>query len=134
MKGILRNTIFNAISLFVLTQILSGVKVNGGFGVLLFAGFVLSFLFIILKPVLNLFSLPLNLVTLGLFSFLTNAILLYLLTVFVPNVVITQFTFNGFSFAGFIVPVMHFNTFYAYIIAAGFLSITINFFNWLTRK
>lgn len=133
MKSLLRNTVFNSISLFVLTQVLSGVKVNGGFGVLLFSGFVLSFLFIFLKPILNIFSLPLNLVTLGLFSFFTNTILLYILTVFVPNVVISQFTFNGFTFSGFVVPVMHFGSFSAYIIAAGVLSIIINFFNWLIK-
>ena len=73
-------------------------------------------------------------VTLGLFSFLTNAILLYLLTIFVPNISISAFTFNGFSFAGFIVPVMRFNTFYAYIISAGLLAIVINFFDWLIKK
>lgn len=133
MKSLVRNTVFNAISLFVLTQVLAGVKVSGGFGTLLFSGFVLSFLFIFLKPILNIFSLPLNLVTLGLFSFFTNTILLYILTVFVPNVVISQFTFNGFTFSGFVVPVMHFGSFSAYIIAAGVLAIIINFFNWLIK-
>lgn len=133
MKSLLRNTALNAISLFVLTQILSGIKVNGGFGVLLFSGFVLSLLFVFLRPVLHLFSLPLNLVTLGLFSFFTNSILLYLLTVFVPNVVISSFTFNGWNVGGFIVPVMHFGSISAYFICAAGLSIIINFFNWLIK-
>lgn len=134
MKGILRNTVFNAVSLFILSQIISGVKIQGGFQTLLFSGFVLSFLNIILKPVLNLFSLPLNAITLGLFSFITNAILLYILTIFVPDISISQFTFNGFSFSGFIVPVIHFSTLYAFIVSAAVLSLIINFFDWLTKK
>lgn len=133
MKSLIRNTVFNAISLFVLTQVLSGVKISGGFGTLLFSGFVLSFLFIFLKPILNIFSLPLNVVTLGLFSFFTNAILLYMLTVFVPSIVISQFTFNGFTLSGFVIPVMHFGSFSAYIISAAVLSIIINFFNWIIK-
>ncbi len=134
MKSILRNTVFNAIALFILSQILSGVKVSGGIQTLLLSGFILSILFIVLKPILNLFSLPLNMITLGLFSFLTNAILLYLLTIIVPNVSISQFTFNGFSFAGFVIPVMHFSTFWAFIISAALLALVINFFHWLIKR
>lgn len=134
MKGILRNTVFNAIALFILTQILSGVKVSGGIQTLILSGFILSILFIVLKPILNLFSLPLNMVTLGLFSFLTNAILLYILTIIVPNVSISQFTFNGFSFSGFVIPVMHFSTFWAFIISAAALALVINFFHWLIKR
>ncbi len=134
MKGILKKTIFNAISLFILSQVITGVKINGGIQTLLFSGFILALLFKVLKPILNLFSLPLNMVTLGLFSFITNAILLYLLTIFVPNVIVSQFTFNGFSFAGFIIPVIHFNTVYAFIVSAAVLSLLINFFNWLIKR
>jgi putative membrane protein len=134
MKNLLRNTVFNAISLYILSQIINGVKVSGGIEVLLISGLILSLLYIFIKPILNLFSLPLNMVTLGLFSFFSNAILLYVLTVLVPDVRISQFTFNGYSFAGFVIPVMHFNTLYAYVISAGALSIIINFFNWLTKK
>ncbi len=134
MKGILKNTVFNAISLFILSQVISGVRISGGIQTLLLSGLILSFLFKILKPILNIFSMPLNLITLGLFSFFTNAILLYLLTIFVPNVSISQFTFNGFSFAGFIIPVIHLSTIYAFIVCAAALSIIINFFHWLIKK
>ncbi len=134
MKGILRNTIFNAIALFILSQILPGVKVIGGIQTLLLSGFILSILFIVLKPILNLFSLPLNMITLGLFSFISNAILLYILTVFVPNVSISEFTFSGFSFAGFVIPVMNFSTFWAFIISAALLALVINFFHWLIKR
>lgn len=134
MKGILKNTVFNAIAIFILSQVLAGVKVSGGIETLLLSGFILSVLFIFIKPILNLVSLPLNMITLGLFSFLSNAILLYILTIFVPNVMISPFTFKGFSLAGFIIPVMQFNSFWAFIISALVLSLIINFFNWLTKK
>ena len=134
MKGILRNTIFNAIALFILSQFLAGVKINGGIETLVLSGFILSILFIVIKPILNLVSLPLNMVTFGLFSFISNAILLYVLTVFVPNVSISEFTFKGFAFSGFIIPVMHFSTFWAFIISAALLALVINFFHWLIKR
>lgn len=134
MKTILRNTVFNAISLYILSVTLAGVKISGGLETLVIGGFLLSLLFRILRPVLSMFSLPLNLVTLGLFSFFLNAILLYILTVLLPNIIISSFTFNGFTVAGFVVPVMHFGTLWAYVVAAGLLSIVMNFFDWLIRK
>ena len=134
MKGLIRNTVINGISLAVLNQVIPGVTVLGGFKTFVIAGFILSLLLLIIKPILNILSLPLNMVTLGLFSFFTNSIILYLLTVFVTDISVSKFTFNGFTFAGFIVPVMNFNTFYAFILTAATLSIIIAFFDWLIKK
>src|SRR5476651_852633 len=102
MKSLLRNTLINSLSLFILAQIVPGLTVHNGFFTYIAGGLALSLLFLIVKPILNIISLPLNLVTLGLFSFLTNAIIFYLLTVFVTGISITSFTFSGFSFSGFI--------------------------------
>lgn len=134
MKAILKNTVFNAISLYILSQFLAGVKIDGGIQTLLLAGFILAVLYKILKPVLNLVSLPLNMITLGLFSFITNAILLYILTIIVPDVGVSSFTFNGFSSGGFVIPVIHLSSFWAFIVSAALLSLIINFFHWLIKR
>ena len=134
MKSLLRNTFLNALSLFLLTQLISGINISGGFIAFVLAGFCLTILFWILKPVLNLISLPLNALTLGFFSVVTNAILFYLLTVFIPNVSIFAFTFPGFSFAGFIVPKIFINTFFAFIVIACLQSLLFTFFKWIFKK
>lgn len=134
MRAILRNIVFYSFSLYALTQIASGVKISGGFLIFLFAGFVLSVLFLIVKPVLNIISLPLNIVTLGLFSFFGNVIILFLLTMFVPQIKIEAFTFQGFSYAGFIIPSFHFNQISAFFVSGFALSAIITFLTWLIRK
>ena len=134
MKGLIRNTVINGLSLAVLNQVVPGVTILGGFKTFVVAGFILSLLLLIIKPILNILSLPLNMVTLGLFSFFTNSIILYLLTVFVTDITVSKFTFNGYTIAGFVVPVMNFNTFYAFILTAAVLSIIIAFFDWLIKK
>jgi putative membrane protein len=115
-------------------QVLEGVRVNGGLIEYIFGGIVLSILFLLVKPILSIVTLPLNIITLGLFSFLINAIILYLLTIFVPNVSVTAFRFNGFSFWGFVVPQLSINIFFAFIIASILLSIIVGFLKWLTKK
>ena len=134
MKPFIRNCLFNAFSIFFLSQVLPGVRVNGGFFTYLMGGVALTVLFIVLRPILKILSLPLNLVTLGAFSFLTNVIIFYALTVLVIGISITAFTFPGVSYAGFIIPPIHFNTLFAFIIVAFLQSACVSFLNWLTEK
>jgi len=134
MKSLLRNTLINALSLFLLAQVISGLNISGGFIAYVLAGFCLTLLFLVLKPLLNLISLPLNAVTLGLFSFITNGILFYLLTVFIPNVSISSFTFKGANYAGFIIPKVEVSTFFAFIVIALLQSFLFAFFKWIAKK
>lgn len=133
-KPFLRNCLFNSFSIFFLSQILLGVKISGGLFTYVLGGIALTLLFIILKPVLNILSLPLNLVTLGMFSFLSNVIIFYLLTVFVTGISIISFTFPGYTYNGFVIPSIYFNTLFAFIIVAFLQSICVSFLNWLVEK
>ncbi len=134
MKSFIRNIFINSLSIFLLAQYVPALKVSGGLITVIAGGIALSLLFMLVKPVLNIISLPLNLVTMGLFSFLTNAIIFYLLTVFVPGISISAFLFNGASFAGFIIPKMYFNTLFAYILIALLQSLMVTFVSWLIKK
>jgi putative membrane protein len=134
MKGALRNIGIYSFSLFLLTQVLTGVKVSGGIATYIIGGAALSIMFVVIKPILGLITLPLNIITFGTFSFLINAIILYFLTILVPSISISSFVFKGFSFAGFVVPSVTLNTFFAFIVASLFLSIFVGFLSWLIKK
>ena len=134
MRGFLRNVLFNAFSIFILSQIMSGVKITGGLPTYIFGGIALTILLVFLKPILNLLALPLNIVTLGFFSFLTNIIIFYLLTVIVPGIMITAFTFPGFTYSGFVIPSIYFNTLFAFLIVAFLQSLIVSFLTWLVGK
>jgi len=134
MKSFLRGILFNAFSLFILSVIIPGVKITGGLPSYLFGGIALSLLFTLLKPVLNILALPLNIITLGAFSFLINVIIFYLMTVFVPSISITAFTFPGFSYAGFVIPSMYFNVLFAFVIVAFLQSLVVSFLSWLIKR
>ncbi|MBI2613331.1 MAG: phage holin family protein [Candidatus Levybacteria bacterium] len=134
MKSIVRRIVFYAVGLFLTGQILQGLQVSGGLQTYIVGGIVLSALFMIVKPVLSIVTLPLNIITLGLFSFLINAIILYLLTVFVVDISITAFEFQGFTLAGFVVPKFHVNNFFAFIFTSVVLSLIVGFLRWLTKK
>ena len=134
MKSILRRIVFYSVALFITAQVLQGARVSGGLQTYIMGGIILSVLFMIVKPVLSIVTLPLNIITLGLFSFVVNAIILYLLTVLITSISISAFVFKGFSFAGFVVPSFPINNFFAFIVASILLSFIVGFLRWLTKK
>lgn len=65
--------------------------VVASWGVALVAGLVLGFINMFIKPVLSLLTIPINIITLGLFGLVLNAILFWAAAYFV----------NGFTIANF---------------------------------
>jgi len=82
--------IANAIGLVVVAKLLPGIQLTGAWAVIV-AALVLGIVNAIIRPVLLLISLPLNLVTLGLFTFVVNALMLELTAAVVPG-----FAVHGF--------------------------------------
>jgi putative membrane protein len=82
-----------SIALAATAWLLPGVHVSS-VGALLVAAIALGFLNAVLKPLLVLLTLPLTIVTLGIFYFVLNAVLFALGSVLVPG-----FTVDGFGWA-----------------------------------
>lgn len=133
MKLILRTFLLNALILFVTASLLPGLKIAGGLQGALIGGIALSLLSFLVKPVLNILTLPFNLITFGAFSFVVNAIILYLLTVFVPQILVVPFVFPGVDIAGFIIPRISFAQVPAYLVVSLVISVMMSFILWLWR-
>lgn len=131
MKTLLRNIAIYALILFVLPQMIPGVTILGGINTILVGSFVLTILFIILKPILSIISFPANMLTLGVFNIFINGLLIYLLTIFVMEISITGFTYTNGNLFGFITPVIAFNTFFAYLYTAFVLTLINSLIRWL---
>ncbi len=75
--GFLIRLIVNAIALVVVAHLIGGIHVSGVIGALV-AALVLGIVNAIVRPILILLSLPLEIVTLGLFTLVINALLFWL--------------------------------------------------------
>ncbi|AEH01265.1 phage holin family protein [Lacinutrix sp. 5H-3-7-4] len=69
--------LLNAIAVFVLAHVLNGVNVDGYISAIIVA-IVLSILNLLVKPILVIFTLPITILTLGLFLLVINALLILL--------------------------------------------------------
>ena len=134
MKTLLRNTLFNAFSIFLISQLISGMRVYGGLLTYIIAGLVLTLLMKLLKPILNLLALPLNIITLGLFSFVINVIIFYVLTVLVVGITISAFILPDLSFAGITISSRHIDIIFAFVIVSILQSVVVSFLTWLMKK
>ena len=77
-------------TLLLIERFVSGVSVDG-FVTAILVAFLLGVLNVTVKPVLFILTLPLTLVTLGLFSFVLNALVFWFL-----GTIIAGFTVTGF--------------------------------------
>jgi putative membrane protein len=82
---ILLSIVFNAIALYATAMVVPGITFRGSIGVLLVAGAIFGLFNLIVRPVAILLSLPLLIVTLGLFYFVLNGILLWVASFFLPG-------------------------------------------------
>ena len=82
--------VINALALLLVAYLLKGIHVNG-FGSALIAALVLGLVNTLIRPILVILTLPVTLLTLGLFIFIINA----LLFLFVGNLL------AGFQVASF---------------------------------
>ncbi len=82
--------LISAVAILVSAYLLPGVIVESFFSALILA-FVLSFLNFILKPILIIFTIPLTIMTLGLFLLVINAVLILLADSLVPGFYVDGF-------------------------------------------
>lgn len=82
--------LINAVALFFLPYLVSGIRVEG-FTAALVAGLVLGIVNAIIRPVFLFLTLPINILTLGLFTLVINALMLSLVAAVVKGVYIQNF-------------------------------------------
>ena len=89
-KGVIVRWLILTAAIMVASYLLEGIEVSGFFSAL-FGAVILSLLNIFFKPVLIILTLPFNILTMGLFTFVINAFLLMMVSGVIPGFKITGF-------------------------------------------
>ena len=90
MKGLLIRWLILSVAIMAAAHLFSGIHVNG-FGTALFAALVLGILNAFFRPILFILTLPINVLTLGLFTFVINAVLLMMTSGIIGGLVVDGF-------------------------------------------
>ncbi|MGS0746920.1 phage holin family protein [Halpernia sp. GG3] len=90
MRFIIRLLITAAVAFVLSKYFLSGIHIATFYTAIIFA-IVLALLNIFIKPILSILGLPLTIITLGLFSFVINALIILLASHFVTGMKVDGF-------------------------------------------
>ena len=99
-----------AVAVYLTVNLVPGITVTGGWMTMLIVAIVWSVITMVIRPVLQLLSLPITIITVGLFSFILNALLFWAMELVVP----------GFDVAGFFPALLG--------------SIVLSLISWLIQK
>ncbi len=82
--------LITALSLIAVAYMLPGVSVSGPY-IALIVAVLLGLLNLTIRPILILFTLPINILTLGLFTFVINGFLFWFVATFIEGFAVTGF-------------------------------------------
>lgn len=74
-----------ALAVYLTVNLVPGIALAGGWMTLLIVAAVWSVIITVVKPVLSILSLPITIITLGLFNFVLNALLFWGMELIVPG-------------------------------------------------
>lgn len=86
----LAHIVANAAALLVMPRFIAGLSIES-WAVAAIVALVWGLLSVTVRPVLGLLTLPINLITFGLFSFILNALLFWLVALFIPGFGVASF-------------------------------------------
>lgn len=91
MLHIVIRLVVGALALLLVAEFVPGISIDSLY-IALFAAFVLGVLHVLVKPILFLLTLPITIITFGLFSFVLNAFIFWL----------AAYAIDGFTIDGFL--------------------------------
>lgn len=133
MRKLLRYFLINLVSLWATTRIIPGLTYTGGVKSLIIGGVAFMLINFLLVPLLRILFLPLNLLTLGLFAWITNVLALYALTTVVSDFQLMSYSFPGYDYNGISIPSYDLSPFFVAIAASLLIGIITHFLQWLSH-
>lgn len=88
--NLLLRLIFNALGLLLIAELVKGIEVEGFYPAII-AAFVLGVLNIIIRPILLILTLPITILTLGLFALVVNGALFWFASSFIEGFKVDNF-------------------------------------------
>lgn len=134
MRKILKNIFLYGFALYITSILFSGLHLHSGLYTLAVGGLLLAIGFKILKPVLSIISLPFNIITLGLFTVVIIAFILFIITLIFPSIEVRPFIFPGYRLFGLEIHKFYVSGLLSYCLISATIYLITKFINWLFER
>lgn len=133
MKSLTRAFLINLAALWVASTLISALVIRGGIKGLLISAVAFMIVNALVVPILKIILLPLNLLTLGLFAWMSNVLALYFLVSVIPTLKLFPYNFPGANLGGIILPAVSLTTFQSAIVVSLLIGFIIHVVYWLIK-
>ncbi len=123
----------NTVSLYLINLVVSGLEFSEGLKTIVLTGIALAVAALVIKPIINLLLLPINLITFGLFRWVSYAVMFYIVALVVPGFKIAGFLFAGLSSSWITIPQISLQGAVAVIAFSFLISLTSSLIEWLIK-
>lgn len=130
-KKVVRIFLIETVALFLVSRMANGLVFEKGIQSLVLTGIALGIAAFLIRPIINILILPLNLLTFGVFKFLTNAVTLYLVDLILKEFNVGAFSYPGFKHALIELPAFSIPYPFSYIVFSLLISIITSVLYWL---
>ena len=89
--GLIIRILISAVAVYVASLFIPGISVTGGPTTYLIVAVVLGLLNAFVKPILTVLTIPITVITLGLFLLVINVLMVYLADYLIPNFGVSGF-------------------------------------------
>lgn len=124
MRKIIVSVLSTTASFYVAGYFLTGFNIDNTWSAYLIASLVFVIFNFFLSPIIKLLLLPINLLTLGLFRWLSNVLVLYLFDLLYDGINIMAFTYPGYSSSMISIPSGDLNLFWVLVLSSLLMSLT----------
>ena len=127
MKKLFRMVVFSALAIYLTSLWNKGFILPSTLAMFIKATVAVTVIYYVVLPISKLVLLPLNIITLGMMSFLVYLFALHLLNSGFNFITIKDWVFAGASFLGLTVPKTSINYFFNLVLSSFSISFVINF-------
>lgn len=131
MKTILQEIFIYSFALYATSLLFPGLKINGGIVAIATGGLLLAIGFVIVKPVVQILALPIQFLSFGLFSIVTSALVLFLVTLVYHGIRVVSFTFPRTTLGSFEIKSFHAAGILSYCIISVTIYLISKLLSWL---
>ncbi|OGG00285.1 hypothetical protein A2Y99_02685 [Candidatus Gottesmanbacteria bacterium RBG_13_37_7] len=133
MKSILKKYLAVLLSILILVQLVTAIRIDKGWSGIFSSSFILYLLIVIAKPFINIIVFPLSILTFNLIHWIINIIIFYIWIIIAKEITVTDWNFSGLNNHFITLSAFNFSRWQVIILSGLLFSIIYRFFNWLLK-
>lgn len=126
MRSLIAKIVSTMVSFYITSSLISGFKIEPTWQSYLIASLIFLLFNLLVTPLIKLLLLPINLLTLGLFRWITQVLVIYLFDILYTGITISSYYFAGFTSSIVALPAGNLSSFWVYCLSALIMSISYN--------